>query len=164
MANQGPNKLLSFRHVDSTDTWNRVSGTNKQHLQAATGLTGSGNVWDQFQEAAGAGVSIAVYTRLVQMDVGAGIDVLVRKADGTIRSTIATDVANTANITDVYWQSIMASHTFPGYTVVDQSDYLEIDLSAEATANSSGEDVSVDFRVDEPDLPPDQQSRIRGAS
>lgn len=164
VATQGPNKLLSFRHGDSTDTWNGVSGGNRYQLQAAAGLTVSGNVWDQYQEADGAGVAIAAYTRLVQMDVNAGIDVLVRKADGTIRSTIAIDVANTGNINDVAWQSIKASYAFPGYTVVDQSDYLEIDLSAEATANSSGEDVSVDFRVDEPDLPPDQQSRIRGAS
>ena len=76
------------------------------------------------------------------------------RADGTIRTTLLTDVANTPNITSTSWQTHTITFAMPAYTVVDQTDYLEIDLFAEATLNLSGEAVSVDFRIDDPTLDP----------
>ena len=79
---------------------------------------------------------------------------IIRKADGTIRTTLLTDVANTANITSTDWQTFTVTFAMPQYTVVDQTDYLEIDLFADATLNLSGESVSVEFRIDDPTLAP----------
>ena len=59
------------------------------------------------------------------------------------------------------WQTLTATYAFPGYTVVDQTDYLEIDLFAEATSNASEGSLSVDFRIDDPTLPVTDQTRVR---
>jgi hypothetical protein len=141
---------MGFRHVGSTDDHNRDL-TNKTHLQAGVGLN-SANQWEEYMENIDDDVRIAGYTRLVRMDVHADLDVVIRQADGTIRSTLATDVANTGNITDTDWQTFTTTLAFPGYTVVDPTDYLEIDLFAEATLNNSAENVSVEFRIDDPGL------------
>ena len=95
------------------------------------------------------------------LTVHADMDLLIRKADGSVRTTLDTNVANTSNVAGTTWQSLTAGYTFPGYTVVDQTDYLEIDLFAEATSNSSVSDVTVDFRIDDPILPEADQTRVR---
>ncbi len=97
---------------------------------------------------------------LIDIDVAANIDVIVHKADDTIRTTLLTNVVDTAQITGSSWQTSTITFAFPGYTVVDATDYLEIDLYAEATSNNSGEAVSVDFRIDDPALPVADQMRL----
>ena len=151
---------INVRHGASTDDWNGDIGADT-HFQAAIGLRDD-NVWDEYMENTCVDLFIAAYTRLVRMDVHADMDVLIRKADGTIRTTLATNVADTINSTDTTWQSFIGTYVFPGYTVVDQTDYLEIDLFAEATSNTSGETVLVDFRIDDPSLPWDDQTRVQG--
>jgi hypothetical protein len=141
---------LGFRHGDSTNDWNRDI-KDKTHLQAGVGLN-SANQWDMYMQNTSDDVRIAGYTRLVWMDIHTDVDVVVRQADGTIRATLATDVANTGNITGTDWQTYTTTLAFPGYTVVDPTDYLEIDLFAEATLNNSAESVSVEFRFDDPAL------------
>ena len=158
-ANQQASKRLSFRHGDSTDDWNGATGTTKQAMMAAVALD-SGNEWDEYMEAADAAVFIAAYTRLVEMVVHVDMDVIIRKSDGTIRTTLATDVADSSNITSKEWQTFSGTYTFPGYTVVSGTDYLEIDLFADATLNSSQENVSVDFRIDDPGLPISSQTLL----
>ena len=95
---------------------------------------------------------ISGYTRLVKVDVHADIDIIIRRSDGTIRTTLATHVADSGQITSDAWQTSTVNFAFPGYTVVDQTDYLEIDLYADIISNSSAESVSVDFRIDDPTL------------
>ena len=57
-------------------------------------------------------------------------DVIIRKCDGTVRQTISTNVAE-APITDFsQWQTISADYYFPGYAVIDDTDYLEVDFYA----------------------------------
>jgi hypothetical protein len=141
---------LGFRHGDSTNDWNRDI-KDKTHLQAGVGLN-SANQWDMYMQNTNDDARIAGYTRLVRMDIHADVDVVVRQADGTIRATLATDVANTGNITGTDWQTYTTTLAFPGYTVVDPTDYLEIDLFAEATLNNSAESASVEFRFDDPAL------------
>ncbi|MFQ6029576.1 MAG: hypothetical protein ACE5Q6_19035 [Dehalococcoidia bacterium] len=154
---------ISLRHGDSTDDWNGnlSQGT---HLQAAVGIN-SANVWDEFMEGGGPAnadlaVDIAGYTRLVRLDVHADIDVLVRQADGTVRTTISSEVGDSSNITSESWQSVTGTVVFPGYTVVDQTDYLEIDLFADFATNSSEEEVTVDFRIDDSSLAEADQTKI----
>lgn len=149
---------LGLRHGDSTDDWNKRM-LDATHLQGAVGIN-SDNQWQQYLGETDSGVFIAAYTRLVRMDVHADIDVLVLQADGTIRATLDTDVANTGNVTDTDWQTFIATFPFAEYTVVDNTDYLEIDLFAHATTNLSGENVTVDFRIDDPTLPLADQPRV----
>lgn len=100
-------------------------------------------------------------TNSVDLTVHADMDVLVRQSDGSIRSTLATNVANSADITDTNWTTLTSTYSFPGYTVVDDTDYLEIDLFADATANNSSDSVTVDFRIDDSSLGAPDQTRIR---
>jgi hypothetical protein len=87
--------------------------------------------------------------------------VVIRQSDGSIRSTLATNVANSTEITGTDWTTLTATYAFPGYAVVDDSDYLEIDLFPDATANSSSDSVSVDFRIDDSSLGVTDQIRVQ---
>jgi len=144
---------ISFRHGDNTtDDWSGdIQGAD--HIQAAIGLRDD-NRWYEYMEVSGLNVFIAGYTRLIRMDVHADIDVVIRKSTGNVRATLLTNAANTANITGTDWQTFTVTVAFPAYTVVDQTDYLEIDLFAETTNNISAETVSVEFRIDDPALSP----------
>ena len=74
--------------------------------------------------------------------------------------TLATDVANSSNITSSSWETFTATYSFGEYIVVDATDYLEIDLFADAATNLSGEGVSVDFRLDDNTMAAADQTRI----
>ena len=154
---------LSVRHGDSTDNWNGNISQGTQ-LQAAVGIN-SANVWDEFMAGlllpnGDLAVDIAAHTRLVRVELHADLDVLIRRADGTVRATLATNGANSGSINSASWQTVTGTLAFPGYTVVDQTDYLEIDLYAEATAHGAEEDITVDFRIDDPALAVADQTRI----
>ncbi len=151
---------LSFRPMGSGDDWGVGDIGNDTHLQGAVGLDAN-QQWQAWMEDAFMDVYLAGYTRLVKTDIHADIDVVVRQANGVIRSTLATNVADGANITGTNWQTFTVSYAFPGYTVVDPTDYLEIDLFAEATTNISKESVSVDFRIDDLSLAVADQMRVK---
>jgi hypothetical protein len=71
--------------------------------------------------------------------VNAEIDILIRQADGTVRTTIATGVSKSSNLGTSWSTYTGASYSFAEYTVVDQTDYLEIDYIANVTAKKSGQ-------------------------
>lgn len=95
-------------------------------------------------------------------DVRFNIDILVRKADGTLRATIASGVA------DAYldkseegdWVTKSATFAFPGYTVVDENDYLEIDYYGETHLGPGSDSGYLQLSVDDNTLPTDEQTRI----
>ena len=157
-SDTGNDYRVSFREGDSSDDWNSDIQRNT-HLQAVVGIN-TANIWGEQLENAAVNVSVAGYTRLVRLDVHADIDVVIRDASGAVRATLATEVADTSNITGTSWQTLTATHSFSEYIVVDATDYLEIDLFADATANTSGESVSGDFRLDDKTLPAADQTRI----
>jgi hypothetical protein len=156
--NGGKDRRLGVRHGDSTDDWNKEVG-NGTHFQASIGINDD-NIWDQYMSSTDGGVKIAAYTVGGSITVHADVDILIRRANGNIRDVIGADIANTVDITGDGWQSLTASYDFSGYTVVASTDYLEIDLFAEATSNSSGLYTTVDFRIDDPDIPPDNQTHL----
>ena len=155
--NKKGDKRASFRHGDSTDDWGNGRIGSGTRVQSAVGINDA-NVWDAYIENQDIDIYIAAYTRLINLDVHADMDILVRKADGAIRATLATDTANTATITSTVWQTYTASHVFPGYTVVDQTDYLEIDLFAESVTNGFTQNVTLDFRIDDAIYPISDQT------
>jgi hypothetical protein len=90
------------------------------------------------------------------------INILVRKADGTLRETLATDVAG-AFLTGSElntWLTKSAVYDFPGYTVVDNNDYLEIDYYGKIAGGASDTEGSLQIRVDDNTLAGVDQTRI----
>jgi hypothetical protein len=71
--------------------------------------------------------------------VNAEIDILILKADGTVRTTIATGVSKSANLGTTWATYTGANYSFAEYTVVDQTDYLEIDYIANVTVKKAGQ-------------------------
>jgi hypothetical protein len=69
--------------------------------------------------------------------VNAEIDILILKADGTVRTTIATGVSKSANLGTSWATYTGDNYSFAEYTVVDQTDYLEIDYIANVTAKKA---------------------------
>jgi len=86
-------------------------------------------------------------------------DILIRKADGTTRTTIATQVANSASLTGS-WTTVSGTYSWNSYNVVNDTDFLEIDYYAEITSNQSNKNVYL--RVDDPSLALIDQTRIAG--
>jgi hypothetical protein len=69
--------------------------------------------------------------------VNAEIDIIIRKADDTVRTTIATGVSKSANLGSSWATYTGANYSFAEYTVVDQTDYLEIDYIANVTVKKA---------------------------
>ncbi|MFC1982292.1 hypothetical protein ACFLV5_00650 [Chloroflexota bacterium] len=96
-------------------------------------------------------------------DVNFDIDILIRKLDGTVRATIATGVADAylASGEEETWLTKSGTYDFPGYTVVDESDYLEIVYYGETDASGPQEDPGyMQIRIDDDTLPEADQTRI----
>lgn len=91
------------------------------------------------------------------MDVHVDIDIVIRDSTGAVRATLATEGTS---VTDEAWQTFTATYSFSEYTVVDDTDYLEVDLYADADTNTTGESVSLDFRLDDNSLSTENQTRI----
>jgi hypothetical protein len=90
------------------------------------------------------------------------IDVLIRKADGSIRETLASGIANVSLMhTEVdTWLTKNASYDFPGYTIIEDSDYLEIDYYADMRSNGANTDGFLQLMIDDSSLGLTNQTRI----
>jgi|GEM_PF-966816 len=76
------------------------------------------------------------------------INSIIRKWDGTVRQTIASEVAQ-AFITDFsQWQTITTDYYFPGYTVIADTDYLEIDVYADSSSGGPTDTGYISLDVD----------------
>ena len=98
-------------------------------------------------------------------DVNFDIDIIIRQADGTVRTIIDTNVA------DAYlergeaetWLTKKANYNFSGYTVIDDSDYLEIVYYGEC--DRAGPDNGpgyMQIMIDDSTLPLADQTSIEG--
>jgi hypothetical protein len=96
-------------------------------------------------------------------DVNFDIDILVRKADGTVRTTLATNVADAYLTKDEaeVWVTRSATYDFPGYTVVDDSDCLEIVYYGETDKGGPQAGPGyLQLRIDDSTLDASDQTRI----
>jgi KaiC/GvpD/RAD55 family RecA-like ATPase len=98
-------------------------------------------------------------TYAVPPSAQACVDVLIRKSDGIIRQTIATKVANSSNLTTTA-QTLSGTYSWPIYTVVDETDYLEVDYYLNVTVANSG--VTAYLRIDDSSLDIVNQTRVAG--
>jgi hypothetical protein len=85
------------------------------------------------------------------------IDILILKSDGTVRTTIATNVSASPNLGTSWATYTGADYSFSQYDVVDQTDYLEIDYYANITSSKSGR--STYLRIDDNTLSLSDQTR-----
>jgi len=85
------------------------------------------------------------------------VNIRIRMSNGTIRQAIATDVANSGAITLSY-STLSGTYSWADYTVVDETDYLEIDYYIEVTAKRNNEYVNL--RVDDSSLAEINQTRV----
>ena len=95
-------------------------------------------------------------------DTEFNIDILVRHANGTVKDTIATEIA-TANVTmsDAgSWVTLSGTYDFTGYTDFEDDDYLEIDFYGKTTLGPLGDNGLMEIRVDDIDLAVSDQTRI----
>ncbi len=84
-------------------------------------------------------------------------DVRILRSDGAVRSTIATNVADSGSLSSTV-VTLSGTYSWATYTVVDQTDYLEIDYYVEVTAATLG--VAAYLRIDDNALPPADQTRV----
>jgi hypothetical protein len=91
------------------------------------------------------------------------IEILVRKADGTVRTTLATEAAKAYLQSDEVdtWVTKSATYNFPGYTVVNDSDYLEIVYYGETAGDGPDNDGYMQIRIDDSTLDEAEQTRIK---
>ncbi|MEM1539960.1 MAG: hypothetical protein QXJ07_01045 [Candidatus Bathyarchaeia archaeon] len=89
------------------------------------------------------------------------IDILIRKSDGSVRTIIATNVANSPciNLTNA-WITLTGTCSLHNYTVIDQTDYLEIDFYIEVT--NPQRSAHVKLLVDDSTLPLADQTKVEG--
>jgi len=85
------------------------------------------------------------------------VDILIRRDDNGIRSTIATNVGTSGTFTTA-WTTVSGTYAFPGYTVVAQTDYLEIDYYIDITVAATGGNANI--RIDDNSLATSNQTRI----
>lgn len=85
------------------------------------------------------------------------VDVLIRKSDGAIRTVLATGVADSSDLTSTP-ATLSGSYSMTAYSVIDQSDYLEIDYYADVASATSG--VAAYLRICDDTLSAADQTRM----
>ena len=90
------------------------------------------------------------------------IDITVRKADGSVRAVLAEDVAQAGFSLADDWTDIAAVYSFPGYAVVNDTDYLEIDYYADSAGDGPEGPSYLRLLVDDSSLPVSSQTRVQG--
>jgi hypothetical protein len=86
------------------------------------------------------------------------VDVLIRKSDNTTRSVIATNVANSGTLTSTA-TTLSGTYSWGAYTVVNQTDYLEVDYYVDVTIFGS---LNAYLRIDDSSVALSNQTRIDG--
>jgi hypothetical protein len=147
-------RLKSLSSADAAGTDLTVSATATGRILAdkfvyqLTGVSSiSASIWTIYYRAITSSPSVTAH---------ADVDILIRQSDGTVRTTIATNVANSGSIT-TSWSTLSATYSWATYTVVAQTDYLEIDYYVEVTASSPGKTVLL--RIDNNTLAVADQTR-----
>ena len=95
-------------------------------------------------------------------DSGLNINILIRQADGTIRTTLNSNAAQVyfSQSEAGNWVTLTGTLLFPGYTVVDDDDYLEIDIYGQSDSGPNGSTGTIQVLLDEFTLPVGDQTKI----
>jgi hypothetical protein len=82
--------------------------------------------------------------------------ILIRRSDNTVRQIIAENVANSASLTETP-TTLSATYSWSDYNVVDETDYLEIDLYCDVIVAGG---TTAYLRIDNGALPLNDQTRV----
>jgi hypothetical protein len=160
---------LGGHRTASPTAWTITEGTGQTECWAQTGQLYKGvgsnktvsaglqSMFWNLSRAASYVASAVVINPAIPPPIGYfDVDILIRRSDGTIRTTMATKVANSGGLTTTP-TTLSGNYNFTGYTVVDQTDYLEIDYYVEVTTALSG--ISAYLRIDDNNLAIAAQTR-----
>jgi len=137
--------------LGNADTRNRGHGSAK-------GPVGTGSQTMSWTLSASADWAVSVVAIKPARAVGhADVNFLIRQSDGAIRSTIATNVAVSGDLTSTP-TTLSGTYAWAAYTVVDQTDYLEIDYYVNVTTAAVG--MNAYLRIDDTTLAISNQTRI----
>jgi hypothetical protein len=162
LAISGSTATVSSEGEKQTRLWDDFSQTEKP----PTGCRGHGSQegpvsadsqsmsW-KLSESADWAVSILALTPANSIG-HVDIDILIRKSDGTVRATIANGVASSTDL-GASAATLSATYSWAGYTVVDQTDYLEIDYYVHVT--NAGAALNAYLRIDDNTLATASQTR-----
>lgn len=131
--------------VSATSTGRKLTDKFVYQLTGVSSISAS--IWTIYYRAITSSPAVTAH---------ADVDILIRQSDGTVRTTIATNVANSGSIT-TSWSTLSATYSWATYTVVAQTDYLEIDYYIEVTTSSSTKTASL--RIDDSALAVADQTR-----
>ena len=95
-------------------------------------------------------------------DVNFSIDIFIRRPDGSIMTVLAFHVAKaylTSGEVDM-WVTKSATYNFPGYTVDDDNDYLEIVYYGQTDSEGPSSPGYMQIRIDDSTLDKSYQTRI----
>ena len=84
-------------------------------------------------------------------------NILIRRSDGVIRQTLAVNVANSELLSETV-QTLAGTYDWPAYSVVDETDYLEIDYYVDVL--STNPDVIAHLMIDDAALVVADQTRV----
>ena len=157
--NQNKRNELGLRHGDSTDEWDKSIGAN-DHTGGIVGLNDLSE-WGEYMNSANVDVSIAAYTiyQATASNINADMDVVIRTATGDVRATLGLNVATTTNVAANGWVTLTGTFTPAEYTIVDQTDYLEIDLYARITGIEADPNI-LTFMLDDKTVAPSNWTHI----
>jgi KaiC/GvpD/RAD55 family RecA-like ATPase len=89
----------------------------------------------------------------------ATVNILIRKSNGSVRQTLASDVANSSAISTTP-QTLLGNYSWSPYAVVNETDYLEIDYYLNVERAFSG--ATAFLRIDDTTLTTSEQTRLAG--
>jgi hypothetical protein len=140
---------------DNSSTYDSTSN-NRGHGSEMGPVSGSQTMSWNLSGSADWAVSIVALKPAVQPpSVHGDIDIYVRQSNGTTRTTIATNVAPSANFTSTP-TTLSGTYSWANYTVVNQTDYLEIDYYVDVVTAMSG--MNAHLRIDDTALAASNQT------
>jgi len=154
VSSEGSGQTMRWDQVTtggSAASRNRGHGSDKGPVG-----TGSQTVSWTLSASANWAVSVVAFKPASSVAGHVDVDVQIRKSDDTIRSTLATNVANSIDLTTTE-TTLSATYSWLAYSVVDQTDYLEIDYYVDVTTACTG--VNAYLRIDDNTLATNLQTR-----
>jgi len=154
ITSEGSGQTIRWDQVTSGGTaadHNRGHGSDKGPVSTGSqsmswGLSGSENY----------AISVVAFKRASPAVGHADVDILIRQSNGTIRTTIASNVANSGDLTSTA-STLSGTYSWATYTVASQTDYLEIDYYVEVATAQAG--MSAYLRIDDDTLATTNQTR-----
>jgi len=141
---------------DNATQFQSPNSNNRSHGSEMGPVNGSQTMSWTLSGSADWAVSI-VALKPVPPSVHGDIDISIRQSNGTSRTTIATNVAPSANLTSIP-TTLSGTYSWANYTVVNQTDYLEIDYYADVTTAMSG--TNAHLRIDDTALSASNQTSV----